>query len=259
LMNFAGMPGADSMIGGAIRQVPGAMIKKIVAKLREKLESLMTAGGAVDTGGGAAAGAGVQRWAPTVLAALARVGQPASLLQTVLRRMQQESGGNPNIANNWDINAQRGDPSRGLMQVIGATFRAFRDPGLPNNVLDPMANIVASMRYAMNRYGSLSAAYNRPGGYDEGGVLSPGRTLATNLTRKPEAVLTNDQWHDVHRSATSAVDGTQLEQLVRAIVAETQPLFGALHVTTTPRATAQDIIGEATFRARAARRLGVHN
>jgi hypothetical protein len=44
---------------------------------------------------GAPAGAGVQRWLPTVLAALNLVGQPAGLAQTTLRRMQQESGGNP--------------------------------------------------------------------------------------------------------------------------------------------------------------------
>ena len=41
----------------------------------------------------------------------------------------------------------------GLVQVIGATFAAFRDPSLPNNRLDPLANLVAGMRYATARYG----------------------------------------------------------------------------------------------------------
>jgi hypothetical protein len=45
-------------------------------------------------------GAGVQRWAPLVLRALSMMGQPASLLNVVLRRMNQESGGNPRAINN---------------------------------------------------------------------------------------------------------------------------------------------------------------
>jgi hypothetical protein len=76
---------------------------------------------------GAPAGAGVQRWLPTVLAALNLMGQPASLAQTTLRRMQQESGGNPTAVNRTDVNWQRGTPSVGLMQVIGPTYRAYKD------------------------------------------------------------------------------------------------------------------------------------
>jgi hypothetical protein len=36
--------------------------------------------------------------------------------------------------------------------------------------IDPMANIYASMKYALANYGSLSRAYNRPGGYARGGI-----------------------------------------------------------------------------------------
>jgi len=120
-------------------------------------------------------GAGVERWRATVLQALAMMGLPASLADTTLRRMNQESGGNPNIFNNWDSNAKKGTPSGGLMQTIAPTFRAYHFPGTSNNMLDPLANILASMRYALSRYGSLPAAYNRKGGYAEGGpVRGPG-------------------------------------------------------------------------------------
>jgi TP901 family phage tail tape measure protein len=117
---------------------------------------------------GGEGGAGVQRWLSMVLQALAIVGQPASLAQTTLRRMNQESGGNPMAINLTDSNAARGDPSRGLMQTIMSTFMAYRMPGLSANIYDPLSNTVASMRYAIADYGSLTAAYNRAGGYANG-------------------------------------------------------------------------------------------
>lgn len=137
-------------------------------------------------------GGGVQRWAPMVLAALARKGQPASLLGTVLRRMNQESGGNSGIVNNWDSNARKGTPSGGLMQTIWPTFVANHEPGTSWNMFDPWANILASMNYAMRRYGSLAAAYNRRGGYHDGGVI-PGVREGYVLAQGGERVLTRGQ------------------------------------------------------------------
>lgn len=115
-------------------------------------------------------GEAITRWRDVVVKALEHVGQPTTeaMINTVLRRLRQESGGNPKAINNWDINAKRGTPSKGLMQVIDPTFAAFRDKSLGNNIWDPLQNLVASMRYAMRRYGSLPAAYNRRGGYARG-------------------------------------------------------------------------------------------
>ncbi|MER6748052.1 peptidoglycan DD-metalloendopeptidase family protein [Streptomyces fungicidicus] len=155
------------------------------------------------TGGGSALntpGSGVQRWAGVVRQALGLVGQPSSLVDTTLRRMNQESGGDPRAVNKWDSNWRAGHPSVGLMQVIGPTFRAnagrFRNKGpfLYGTSIDPLANVYASMRYALGAYGSLSRAYNRPGGYDSGGWLPPGITPVVNETGKPEAILNPAQW-----------------------------------------------------------------
>ena len=137
-------------------------------------------------------GGGVERWRGTVLQALGRVRQPAGNAGTTLRRMQQESGGNPRAINNWDINSKRGTPSKGLMQVIDPTFAANRDRGLPNDIWDPLANIVASMNYALKRYGSLPAAYDRKGGYDDGG-LANGMGYLPKYTPTPERVLSPQQ------------------------------------------------------------------
>ncbi|MEU0808802.1 phage tail tape measure protein [Streptomyces sp. NPDC005970] len=132
-------------------------------------------------------GASVSRWTPVVLQALKLVGQPASLLPVVLRRLQQESGGNPRAINNWDINAKRGDPSRGLMQTIGSTFNAYAGKLRGRGIYDPLANVYASMRYALATYGSLSRAYNRAGGYANGGRPRRGE-LAWVGERGPELV-----------------------------------------------------------------------
>ncbi|SDL32934.1 phage tail tape measure protein [Streptomyces indicus] len=154
-------------------QVAGKIPLKMLTGLKDKVVS--AAKSAFDFGGGGSIGGkGVKRWSSVVLQALKLVGQPASLLPTVLRRMNQESGGNPKAINNWDINARNGVASRGLMQVIPPTFAAYAGRLRGRGIWDPLANIYASMRYALSRYGSLSRAYNRPGGYAAGGRPRPG-------------------------------------------------------------------------------------
>jgi SLT domain-containing protein len=82
--------------------------------------------------------------------------QPAQeLIDDVLIIIRYESAGDPNAINLVDINAQRGDPSRGLMQVIGATFSAYRNPALSDDIFDPVANIYAGLAYGIARYGSI--------------------------------------------------------------------------------------------------------
>ncbi|MET9206660.1 peptidoglycan DD-metalloendopeptidase family protein [Streptomyces bacillaris] len=143
------------------------------------------------SGGGGAGGKGVERWRPVVKAALAATGNPASYADLTLRRLRQESGGDPNAVNNWDINAKNGTPSVGLMQVIKPTFEAFagmfrkQGPFKYGVSVDPMANIFSSMRYAKSTYGSLPRAFNRPGGYAKGGYPSIGE-LAWVGERGPE-------------------------------------------------------------------------
>ncbi|MGG7653498.1 tape measure protein [Kocuria rosea] len=131
-----------------------------------------------------------------------------------VRRMQQESNFDPNAVNNWDSNARAGTPSKGVMQVIGPTFSQYRDRSLPNNILDPVANIVASINYTKSRYGSLTAGWNRAGGYarggiipelhDQGGIIRPGVNVIENRTRKPEVSVNPRQW-DITRDALAAV------------------------------------------------------
>ncbi|MFG3136133.1 peptidoglycan DD-metalloendopeptidase family protein [Streptomyces sp. NPDC048211] len=141
----------------------------------------------LEGGTGGDAGSGVERFRGVVTQALGQVGQSLALVNTTLRRMNQESGGNPRAVNRNDINWINGTPSVGLMQVIEPTFNAYAGkykktgPKLYGVSVDPMANIYASMRYALSRYGSLSAAYSRIGGYAQGGIVGGGVQIHNGL------------------------------------------------------------------------------
>ncbi|MFE3446625.1 transglycosylase SLT domain-containing protein [Nocardia sp. NPDC059180] len=73
--------------------------------------------------------------------------------------IEKESGGNPNAINLWDSNAAAGIPSKGLMQTIDPTFNSYKLAG-HDDIWNPVDNIIAGSRYAIERYGSLS---NVPG------------------------------------------------------------------------------------------------
>ncbi|MGV9352279.1 hypothetical protein [Streptomyces misionensis] len=156
---------------------------------------------------------GVEQWRGVVQQALQQVGQPLSYADITLRRMQQESGGNPTAVNRSDINWKRGTPSVGLMQVIGPTFRSFAGrykntgPFLYGVSTSALPNIYSSMKYALAAYGSLPAAYNRAGGYDSGGWMPPGMNLMYNGLGQPEAVLTPTQWRAIQGAAVRGSDG----------------------------------------------------
>jgi SLT domain-containing protein len=158
--------------GGAVGLLPPSVNTRTDQGMAQFVRSFktdpMNAFGPAGAGGGGMAGSGVQRWLPVVLQALALTGQSPAMAQTLLRRMNQESGGNQFAINRTDSNAAAGHPSQGLMQTIPGTFAAYRMPGLMNLITNPLSNIVASIRYALAVYGSLPAAYNRAGGYADG-------------------------------------------------------------------------------------------
>lgn len=108
--------------------------------------------------------AGVEQWRALATKALQMTGQFSdSNLNLLLMQMDSESSGNPNAINNWDINAQRGTPSKGLMQVIDPTFKTWAMDGYDTNIWDPLSNMLAAIRYTVNRYGSLANGWKGHG------------------------------------------------------------------------------------------------
>ncbi|MFB7861414.1 MULTISPECIES: transglycosylase SLT domain-containing protein [unclassified Streptomyces] len=125
------------------------------------------------TAGAASAGAVVQAVAPAkatsypdnldgwireALDIMAKKGIPGSY-DGIHRNIMRESSGNPLAINNWDSNAVAGTPSKGLLQVIDPTFRAYHVEGTADDPYDPVANIAAACNYAADRYGSIDNVF----------------------------------------------------------------------------------------------------
>ncbi|WP_443049242.1 transglycosylase SLT domain-containing protein [Streptomyces sp. NBC_00316] len=102
----------------------------------------------------APSGGNVDTWIKQSLEILHKQGIPATY-EGIHKNLMRESSGNPQAINNWDSNAMKGIPSKGLMQVIDPTFKAYHVPGTSQNIYDPVANITASANYAAHRYGSI--------------------------------------------------------------------------------------------------------
>ena len=119
---------------------------------------------------------GVEQWRAVATQALRITGQLSDAnITALLNQMKHESGGNPNAINNWDINAKNGTPSKGLMQVIDPTFRAYALAPYNKNIYDPLSNMIAAIRYTVSRYGSLYNGWTKRGyiGYKNGiGAIS---------------------------------------------------------------------------------------
>ncbi|NJP49194.1 transglycosylase SLT domain-containing protein [Streptomyces sp. SBST2-5] len=97
-------------------------------------------------------------WIREALSIMQQHGIPGSY-DGIHRNIMRESSGNPNAINNWDSNAAKGTPSKGLLQVIDPTFAAYHVPGTAFDPFDPVANIVAACNYAADRYGSIDNVF----------------------------------------------------------------------------------------------------
>lgn len=140
-------------------------------------------------------GTGVSRWRESVVRALEANGiEPNGFrVSKILATIQRESGGNPNVQNNWDSNARAGTPSIGLMQTIGPTFNAYKHPG-HNNIRNGYDNLLAAINYIKHRYGTSDAAFNRVAayGYANGGLVHKNGVYELAEGDMPEYVIPTD-------------------------------------------------------------------
>ncbi|MFF4403022.1 transglycosylase SLT domain-containing protein [Streptomyces sp. NPDC001404] len=95
-------------------------------------------------------------WITQALDIMKAKGIPGSY-EGIKRNIMRESTGNPQAVNGWDVNAQNGIPSKGLLQIIDPTFKAYHVEGTSWDIYDPVANIVASCNYAADKYGSMDS------------------------------------------------------------------------------------------------------
>lgn len=168
-------------------------------------------------------GAGVNQWRTDTVQALSQLGLSSGLVLDVLYQMMTESGGNPNAVNRSDSNWAAGHPSVGLMQVISGTFDAYAGPYRNTGPfsygvsVDPMANIYAALNYASHNrgFGQGPGQVGSGHGYDSGGYLMPGATLAVNNTGRPEMVVPPQGLDDIADGL--AVLASQLDSVIAAL------------------------------------------
>ncbi|MGW4876536.1 phage tail tape measure protein [Streptomyces sp. NPDC004262] len=150
----------------------GSFVYKVGDSVAGTVKNIASSLGFGGGGGGSAS-----RWSGIVASVLSMLGAPAYAQGAVLKRIQIESGGNPNAINLWDSNAKAGHPSQGLMQTIPSTFNTYAGPFKSRGITDPTASIYAGVNYAMHRYGkNWISVMTRPGGYAKGGFAQFGET-----------------------------------------------------------------------------------
>lgn len=127
-----------------------------------------------------------------------------------------ESGYDPNARNTSAAGIAAGGPV-GFMQTVPNTFKAWAMPGR-TNILDPVDNGIAAIRYVIDKYGGIENIWPTKAGYAHGGIVDSmlydgggwltntgGPQLVNHRERKPDAVLSNRQWSDIHAAARPAV------------------------------------------------------
>ena len=221
------VPGAGTPFGKMITQFPRMIANKFFDWIGGQ-DKKFTASQVKNVG------AGVARWAGLVAKALSMEGLAQSLAHYVLYQMQTESGGNPNAINLTDINAQHGDPSRGLMQTIGATFAAYHWPGTSWNIYDPLANIAAAINYSHHGRGFGTG----PGQMGSGHGYYMGTQNATRGwhmvgERGPEAMWFNGGEKVVPTGKIRGGDGASIHQYTLNV---------SVPPTANPRETGRQIV-----------------
>ncbi|MCK8098717.1 transglycosylase SLT domain-containing protein [Bacillus sp. 2CMS4F] len=170
---------------GAFKFVKDNAIGFVKGKMSSYAESF--------SGGGSKA---VKKWVAQALSIKGLGSEYAGALETIAMK---ESGGNPNVVNNWDSNAKAGHPSQGLMQFIPSTFNANKEPG-HGNIKNPVDQILAAINYLNSRYGGIlkhpglvSMAHGGPyRGYATGGVINSPQVAALGENGFREYVITTE-------------------------------------------------------------------
>lgn len=151
------------------------------------------AGGGVGGSGSAAARRAIKR-AQSILGGRYK---SSYITEQMMRVAKRESNFQSDAVNNWDINAQKGTPSKGMFQMIEPSFRAYAKPG-HGNILNPTDEAISAMRYIVGKWvpimGSWRSAFKRAGdfAYATGGVINTTGMYQLAEGGYPEIVIPTD-------------------------------------------------------------------
>ncbi|SYW19476.1 tape measure protein [Oenococcus oeni] len=184
-------------------------------------------------------GSGVTRWEPIIKEAAKKmdVNLTAAGMTAVLKRINQESGGSATVVNDWDSNAAKGTPSKGLLQYIQSTLDYWEPKGVTPNLLNGYDQLLAlfndsnwladiSVSGGWGPTGMKKFAYgglsNVPAIFGDDGpemAIPLGidkHSRAVELLDKTNRIVNNDSVNST--SAASTTDTSNLEILMTKLV-----------------------------------------
>lgn len=179
---------------GVVGDVANAALQTAAAAATQNLRATAASfGGGGDANlPGASSPAQVKQWVIAGLKAAGQAASPASV-STLVSRAMQESTGDPGAVNNWDVNAKRGTPTKGLMQLLDSNFAKYHVAGTSNSIFDPVANVAAAIGYMLATYGHLVGANGH--GYALGGlidVMAPAQWARGGMVDRPTLMTGED-------------------------------------------------------------------
>lgn len=177
-------------VGGVPRGVFDSMQEPMLKSMAQSMkDSMMVIGGE-----------SVERWRPLAMQALQRHGyNPRDHIDAMMQQIQIESNGDPGAVNLWDSNYLMGDPSGGLLQVIGGTYRRVRAAypeafaGLPDDRMFPLTNLTAGVGAVRMDWGGPAGRWPTRDGYAHGGLMGEGQGWFHKTAFAPERVLSPRQ------------------------------------------------------------------
>ena len=178
-------------------------------------------------------------------AAKMKVSVSAGDISHILNVVQHESGGNARAINNWDINAQEGHPSKGVLQFIDGTFNKYAVKG-HHNIWKPFDQILAMFNDSTWRSDLTLGGWGptgAPRGFANGGIATEPSifgeagaemaipldtmksTRAWQLLRQVVNFYSGGQ---VTNNSTSLTDLSKIEKKFDTVLAQNTALINAI-------------------------------
>lgn len=153
----------DSLNGGLKLNLPGFYAEHLKNWLKKQLEQME------DDNSGSVTAEMIKK-----AAAKMKVSVSAGDISHILNVVQHESGGNARAINNWDINAQEGHPSKGVLQFIDGTFNKYAVKG-HHDIWKPFDQILAMFNDSTWRSDLTLGGWGpsgAPRGFANGGIAT---------------------------------------------------------------------------------------
>lgn len=153
----------DSLNGGLKPNLPGFYAEHLKEWMKKQLEQME------DDNSGSVTAEMIKK-----AAAKMKVSVSAGDISHILTVVQHESGGDPRIVNNWDINAQEGHPSKGVLQFIDRTFNKYAVKG-HHDIFKPFDQLLAMFNDTTWRSDLTLGGWSpvgAPRGFANGGIAT---------------------------------------------------------------------------------------